>query len=96
MVLKNVILDRDIHYTQAGKNGTRTPAKLGPTEYFMLGDNSGNSQDSRVWPDPGVPESDFIGKPFLIHQPLKLGSVNVGGRDRAYQTLDWSRLRWLH
>lgn len=96
VVLKNVILDRDIHYTQAGKNGTRTPAKLGPTEYFMLGDNSGNSQDSREWPDPGVPESDFIGKPFLIHQPLKLGGVNVGGRDRAYQTLDWSRLRWLH
>ena len=96
LVLKNVILDRDIHYTQAGKHGTRTPAVLGPTEYFMLGDNSGNSQDSREWPDPGVPESDFIGKPFLIHQPLKLGGVSVGGRDRAYQTLDWSRLRWLH
>jgi len=96
LVLKNVTLDRDVHYTQAGRNGTRAPAKLGPTEYFMLGDNSGNSQDSREWPDPGIPESDFIGKPFLIHQPLRVGGMNVGGRDRAYQTLDWSRLRWLH
>jgi signal peptidase I len=96
VVVKNLTLDRDIHYTQAGKHGTRTPARLGPTEYFMLGDNSGNSQDSREWPEPGVPEADFIGKPFLIHQPLRLGGVTVGGRDRAYQTLDWSRLRWLH
>jgi signal peptidase I len=96
LVLRNVTLDRDVHYTQAGRHGTRTPAKLGDNEYFMLGDNSGNSQDSREWPEPGVPESDFIGKPFLIHQPLRLRGVSVGGRDRTYQTLDWSRLRWLH
>lgn len=96
LVLKHVTLDRDVHYTQAGSNGTRHPAKLGPDEYFMMGDNSGNSQDSREWAVPGVPESDFIGKPILIHQPLRLGGVNVGGRDRTYQTLDWSRLRWLH
>lgn len=96
LVCKSLTLDRDIHYTQAGKNGTQAPAKLGPAEYFVLGDNSGNSQDSREWPEPGVLESDFIGKPFLIHQPLRLGGVSVGGRDRTYQTLDWSRLRWLH
>jgi len=96
IVVRNLVLYRDIHYTQAGRHGTRTPAKLGPTEYFMLGDNSGNSQDSREWPEPGVPEPDFIGKPFLIHQPLRLGRMGVGGRERVYQTLDWSRLRWLH
>ncbi|HEY3790160.1 MAG TPA: signal peptidase I [Urbifossiella sp.] len=96
ITVKNLILDRDIHYTQAGTHGTRIPARLGPTDYFLLGDNSGNSQDSREWPEPGVPEADFIGKPFLIHQPLRLGGVTVGGRDRSYQTLDWSRLRWLH
>jgi signal peptidase I len=96
VVVKKILLGRDIHYTQAGKHGTRSPAKLGPTEYFMLGDNSGNSQDSREWPEPGVPEADFIGKPFLVHQPLRLGGVSMGGRDRSYQTLDWSRLRWLH
>ena len=96
LVVRNLKIYRDIHYTQAGKHGTKQPAHLGATEYFLLGDNSGNSQDSREWPHPGVPEGDFIGKPFLIHQPLRLARVSVGGRDRTFQTLDWSRLRWLH
>lgn len=96
VTVRNMRLYRDIHYTHYGINGTRKEARLGPTEYFVLGDNSGNSEDSRKWPNPGVPESDFIGKPFLIHQPLRLGRVTVAGRDRAFQTLDWSRLRWVH
>jgi uncharacterized membrane protein len=96
LVVRGLKLSRDIHYTQYGEHGTRHPAALGPREYYVLGDNSGNSQDSRKWPTPGVPEDDFIGKPFLVHQPLRLARVGVGGRDRAFQTLDWSRLRWLH
>ena len=96
LIVRELKLYRDIHYTQGGKHGTHAPAQLGRDEYFMLGDNSGNSQDSREWPDPGVPEADFIGKPILVHQPLRLGRVSVGGRDRVFQTLDWSRLRWLH
>ena len=56
----------------------RRPLQAG--EYFVLGDNSGNSQDSRKWPRPGVPEADFVGKPFLIHQPLRTARVTVGGR----------------
>ena len=94
--VRELKLYRDIHYTQAGTHGTQAPARLGPDEYFMLGDNSGNSQDSREWPTPGVPEADFIGKPFLIHQPLRLGRVTVGGQERVFQAIDWSRLRWLH
>jgi signal peptidase I len=96
LLIRDLVLYRDIHYTQYGEHGTRHAAVLGPNEYFMLGDNSGNSQDSRKWPSPGVPENDFIGKPFLIHQPLRPARVTVGGRERVFQTLDWSRLRWLH
>lgn len=96
VVVRNLKLYRDIYYTQYGFHGTRQPAKLGPDEYYMLGDNSENSEDSRKWPTPGVPERDFIGKPFLIHQPLRLGRMTVGGQPRVFQTLDWSRLRWLH
>lgn len=96
VVVRNLKIYRDIHYTQAGRHGTRIPARLSPTEYYLLGDNSGNSQDSREWPEPGVPEGDFIGKPFLVHQPLRLGRVTWGGQERLFQTLDWSRLRWLH
>lgn len=96
VVLRDVRLGRDIHYTHYGEHGTRRPAELGPGEYYLLGDNSGNSQDSRKWPSPAVPEGAFIGKPFLVHQPLRAGRVTVNGRERAFQTLDWSRVRWLH
>ena len=96
LVVRDLKLSRDIHYTPTGRNGIRIPADLGPDEYFVLGDNSGNSQDSREWHKPGVPEGDFIGKPFVIHQPLRLGRSTWGGRERVFQTLDWSRLRWLH
>ncbi len=112
LIVRDLTLYRDTHYTQFGQNGIFTPdnapnpARLGRDEYFMLGDNSGNSQDSRVWQKrdttgaevsaAGVPETWFIGKPFLIHQPLRPGRVTVGGRERVFQTVDWSRLRWLH
>jgi signal peptidase I len=96
VVVRDLQLHRDIHYTQYGEHGTRHPTTLGPGEYFVLGDNSGNSQDSRKWPSPAVPEADFIGKPFLIHQPLRPTRATVGGREREFQTLDWTRLRWLH
>ncbi len=94
--LHNLKLFRDVHYTRFGTHGTEQEVTLGPKEYYVLGDNSGNSQDSRKWPAPGVPEADFIGKPFLVHQPLRMGRVTVNGRERVFQTLDWSRLRWLH
>jgi signal peptidase I len=100
LVVRNLKLYRDTYYTQFGQNGTLPPngrpVTLGPDEYFVLGDNSGNSQDSRKWPGPGVPEADFVGKPFLIHQPLRPARVTLGGRERVFQTVDWSRLRWLH
>lgn len=96
VVLHNLKLHRDIHYTRFGEHGIERAFTVPEGEYFALGDNSGNSQDSRKWPSPGVPEADFIGKPFLVHQPLRAGRTTVGGQPREYQTLDWSRLRWLH
>jgi signal peptidase I len=102
LVVRDIKLHRDTHYTQFGEHGTQdenghpNPARLGPKEYFVLGDNSGNSQDSRKWPHPAVPEGEIIGKPFLIHQPLRPAKMTIGGRERHYQTVDWSRLRWLH
>lgn len=38
---------RDVHYTPGPQGQTRY--RLGPDEYFVLGDNSANSIDSRVW-----------------------------------------------
>ncbi|MBA4187628.1 MAG: hypothetical protein C0467_06370 [Planctomycetaceae bacterium] len=100
LAIRNLKLYRDVYYTQFGENGTQpphgTPITMASDEYFMMGDNSGNSQDSRKWPNAGVPEAEFIGKPFLIHQPLRPARTTFGGRERLFQTVDWSRLRWLH
>jgi signal peptidase I len=98
VAVQNLRLERDIHYLPFGKAAAGW--RLGPDEYFFLGDNTANSHDSRVWridqqPAPGVPATEFIGKPFLIHQPLRLAGVTINGREHLFQTLDWSRLRWL-
>jgi signal peptidase I len=37
-------------------------------KYFALGDNSGNSQDSRYW--GFVPEKDVVGRPILVYYPF--------------------------
>jgi len=36
--------------------------------YFAMGDNSGNSADSRVW--GSIPEKDVVGKPLFIYYPF--------------------------
>jgi signal peptidase I len=50
-------------YLQAGQEVT-VPAD----GFFAMGDNSGNSQDSRYW--GFVPLKDAIGKPILIYYPF--------------------------
>ena len=96
VVVRDLVLLRDIHYfADAQRHHAATPYLLGPDEFFVLGDNAGNSHDSRMWAKPGVPRGAFIGKPFLIHQPLKAGRVTVNGNDRQYTTVDWDRVRLL-
>ncbi len=41
---------------------------LGPEEYFVVGDNTRNSRDSRYW--GAVPEANIIGKATRIYWPL--------------------------
>lgn len=95
VLVSNFRLYRDVYYRGDAAKGTQQSLTLRSDEYFMLGDNSNSSSDSRDWAVPGVPEASLIGKPFLIHQPLKLGRVSVGGQERTYQAIDWSRLRWV-
>jgi hypothetical protein len=59
-------VERDIHWT-SGDYDDRTSVTLRDDEYFMLGDNSSNSRDSR---DNGpVHASRLVGKPVLVVWP---------------------------
>jgi signal peptidase I len=67
----NIRLWRDVHYTQDGKQGVGgAVVRLGSDQYFVLGDNSPRSEDSRFWPDAGaVPGSAIVGAPLLLVRP---------------------------
>lgn len=74
-----------IQYTNY--NSTASTAKkdgvyvIGDSEYFVLGDNSPNSADSRLW--GGVPESAVIGKVTKIYFPfVRMGTARFELRHR--------------
>jgi signal peptidase I len=95
VAFRHVKLFRDIYYRPGDRHAGAEPYQLEPDEYFMLGDNSANSDDSRSWQIPGVPERNFLGKPFLLHQPSRPAQWGVGGHRVDAQAIDWDRIRWL-
>ncbi|HEX3152344.1 MAG TPA: S26 family signal peptidase [Gemmataceae bacterium] len=95
ITFRHIKLYRDIYYRPSDRHADHAPFQLGADEYFMLGDNSANSDDSRTWQIPGVPERNFLGKPFLLHQPSRPSHWDLAGRHVASQTVDWDRIRWL-
>lgn len=54
--------------TTENTGGMNFPYTVKEGEYFVLGDNRGNSADSRYWGT--VPEENIIGKPFVTFFPL--------------------------
>jgi signal peptidase I len=99
-VFSNVRIFRDVHYTEAGRHAIRAPVQLGAGQYFVLGDNSPNSDDNRFWSDAydcplPVPETSLLGKPFLVHLPCRIGVWEGFGGRWEYQAIDWERIRWL-
>lgn len=71
--------------------------ELGPDEFFMMGDNSPSSKDSRLWANTrravhrhAVPRSALVGKAFFIYWPHGMPFLNDG---RGYPGNDDS---WLH
>jgi hypothetical protein len=53
---------RDVYYTPPAGTGGRAQHQLGPSEYYLLGDNSPHSLDSRSWQPPGVAAENIIGR----------------------------------
>ena len=89
-------IERDIYYTppppQVARHGRTQAATWGPDEYFVLGDNSPESHDSR-WPDfgPGVPQSLLVGKPIVVYYPARI--MHAWGR--SFQVPEFSNIRYI-
>jgi signal peptidase I len=96
-VVNGFRLYRDVHYTQAGRNAVGGKGvQLSADQYFVLGDNSPSSDDSRFWPDGGaVPADSLVGKPFLVHLPTRVATWEVLGSRWQARVPDWARMHWL-
>ncbi|GAB4137157.1 MAG: hypothetical protein Tsb009_04570 [Planctomycetaceae bacterium] len=90
--VSSIKLYRDVHYTQKGKTKSFT---LKDDEFFMLGDNSPISADSRVWEGGGVHRRLFLGKPILVHLPSRPGKFQIGGFNIHIRIPDLSRIRYI-
>jgi len=87
--LSHIAIFRDIYYTTPQQQlsdscfaATGNPFKLGPGEFFVLGDNSPASHDSRLWSNKGigidgkaeyrpgiVPHDYLVGKAVFVYWP---------------------------
>jgi len=68
---ERVIIERDVYYCNMGGDAEgRDGYEVGDGEYFVLGDNSPASSDSRMWPRPGVPAANIIGRAFFVFWPI--------------------------
>jgi len=92
---------RDIYYTSSLANtprhshGMSTAVRLGADEFFVLGDNSPVSNDSRFWNEgPVVRGSMFVGRPFLVHLPGQVVPLKVFGRSVCWVP-DPRRIRYI-
>lgn len=67
--IERLVVARDLYYTATGPLGTGSPVSLGPDEIFVLGDNSSDSRDSRMFGP--VRLSDLLGRAARVIWPLK-------------------------
>jgi signal peptidase I len=96
VALEEVRVYREVYYTEPVWARRGTPGspvvRLGPGEYFVLGDNSPISEDSRTWPPPAaVSVKWLIGKPLAIIFPVR--SARWGSWH--FQVPDWGRMRYI-
>jgi signal peptidase I len=66
--------------------------KLSDGEYFLIGDHSPISDDSRTWPaGPGVSAQMIVGQPLIVHLPAR--AARLFGR--SIHVPDLARVRYI-
>jgi signal peptidase I len=66
-LFERVRLARDLCYASRGAHGVAAPVELGPGEFFVLGDHSSASRDSRDWGT--VRQAEIVGRPAAVVWP---------------------------
>lgn len=94
--IREVRVFRDVYYTHPVGPDARwaldRPVRLAEEEYFVLGDNSPISEDSRTWPGgPGVPAKLLIGKPLVVHFPAR----RIDWGPWHFQVPDPAKIRYI-
>jgi signal peptidase I len=69
--------EKDSYIRECGESAEcnfPTPIKIAPGHWFMMGDNRGNSEDSRFWGP--IPTAWVIGEAFATYWPPdKIGGI---------------------
>ncbi|MDE0896574.1 MAG: S26 family signal peptidase, partial [Planctomycetota bacterium] len=66
--IRAIEISRDLFWIPVGDFGVKAPFVLGPDEYFILGDNSAKSADSRLWGP--IRGASILGRPTRIVWPM--------------------------
>jgi signal peptidase I len=123
--LTHLVVDRDVYYYHDGRMGpvmpgarwaprqgwgsAADPIMLRDGEYFMLGDNTAASKDSRLWDAVGphmrdrgeafqlgtVPRDQLIGKAFFVYWPAGHRIDWLPLLNRFGLIPDVGRMRWI-
>ncbi|OHB60244.1 MAG: signal peptidase I [Planctomycetes bacterium RBG_13_46_10] len=83
LTLSHIAIFRDIHYTSektaSGKDLGRAtegnPFTLAKDEFFVLGDNSPNSEDGRWWSTRGVANNGLYYRPGIVPRDYLVGKA---------------------
>ncbi|MFO1003732.1 MAG: signal peptidase I [Planctomycetaceae bacterium] len=94
--IQSLEMFRDVFYTPARRRNAVESEYIVPDQaYFVQGDNSPVSSDSRNWRHPCVPHKMLIGKPFLVHLPSRPAVLQFGGRQWPIRVPEISRIRYI-